>query len=142
MHFALVVLGKLPAAGGKIVHREVGRGQVRVFHERGEVREPAGLFELPLLHMVADVNDVEAWLAGSELDDGLLPLLLLRNDFGFDLDAGEVGEFGGVFLQELAARPLDQVGLDRGAGIFLPLHVGTRGKSGQAECGACECALQ
>jgi len=83
MHLALVVLGKLQPAGGKIVHRKIGRGQVRVFHERGQVREPAGLFELPLLHVITDVNDVEARLAGRELDDGLLPLLLLRNDFGF-----------------------------------------------------------
>ena len=84
--------------------------------------EPAGLFELPLLHVIADVNDVEARLAGSEFDDRLLPLLLLRDDFGFDLDAGEVGKFGGVFLQQLAARPLDQVGFDGGAGVFLPLR--------------------
>ena len=142
MHFALVVLGKLPAAGGKIVDREVGRGQVRVLHERGQVGEPAGLFELPLLHVIADVNDVEARLAGGELDDGLLPLLLLRNDFGFDLDAGQVGELGGVFLQQLAARSLDQVGFDGGAGIFLPLHLGARGKSGEAECACRERSLQ
>jgi len=48
--------------------------------------------------VIADVNDVKARLARGEFDDGLLPLLLLRNDLGFDLDAGEVGKFGGVFL--------------------------------------------
>ena len=44
------------------------------------------------------MNDVEARSAGGELDDCLLPLLLFRNQFGFDLDAGEVGKFGGIFL--------------------------------------------
>jgi hypothetical protein len=117
-------------------------GQVRVLHERGEVREPAGLFELPLLHVIADVDDIKTRLAGSQFDDGLLPLLLLRNDFGFDLDAGEFGKFGRILLQQLATRPLDQVCLDRGAGIFLPLRLGARGKSGETECGACECSLQ
>ncbi len=133
MHFALVVLGELQTAGGKVVDREVGRGQVRVFHERGQVREPAGLFELPLLHVIADVNDIKTRLAGSQFDDGLLPLLLLRDDFGFDLDTGKVGELGRVFLQQFASWPLDQVGLDGGAGILLPLRLGARGKSGKAE---------
>ncbi len=142
MHFALFILRKLPAAGGEIVDREIGRGQVRIFHERSQVREPSGLFELPLLHVIADVNDVEARLAGSELDHRLLPLLLLRNDFGFNLDAGEGGKLRCILLQQLAARPLDQVGFDGGAGIFLPLRLGTRGKSGEAKCGACECSLQ
>ena len=72
----------------------------------------------------------------------LLTLLLLRNDFGFNLDAGEVGKFGRVFLQQFAARPLDQVGFDGGAGIFLPLHLGTGGKSGKAECARGNCSLQ
>ena len=65
-----------------------------------EVGEPAGLLELPLLHVIADMDDVEARLAGSELDDGLLALLLLGNDFRFDLDAGQFGEFRCVFLQQ------------------------------------------
>jgi len=92
--------------------------------------------------MITDVNDVEARFAGSELDDRLLSLLLLRNDFGFNLDAGEVGKLGRVFLQQLAARPLDQVGFDGGAGIFLPLHLGARGKSAKAECARGNCSLQ
>jgi hypothetical protein len=48
--------------------------------------------------VIADVNNVEARLAGREFDDGLLPLLLLRNDFGFNLDTGEVGKLRRVFL--------------------------------------------
>ena len=69
-----------------------------------EVGEPAGLLELPLLHVVAEVDDVEARAAGGQLDDGLLPLLLLRNDLGQHLDAGELGELRRVALQEVAAR--------------------------------------
>ena len=43
--------------------------------------------------------DVEARLAGGELDHGLLALLLLGDLLGPDLDAGQVGEFLVVLLQ-------------------------------------------
>jgi len=48
------------------------------------------------------VDDVEARFARGEFDDDLLALLLLRNLLRFNLDAGQIGEFLGVFLQIVA----------------------------------------
>ena len=94
--------------------------------------QPAFL-ELPLLHVIAQMNDVEARLARGEFDHGLLALLLLGDLFRFDLDAREFGEFLDVLLQIVAARTLGEDHLELGAGIFLPLHLGARGKAGEAE---------
>src|SRR2546423_8023611 len=79
------------------------------------------------------MNDVEARLAGRELDHGFLPLLLLGDLFRLDLDAGEVGEFLDVLLQIVAARPLGEDYLELGAGIFLPLRLAQRRTARKAE---------
>ena len=132
-HLPLVVLGVLQARGREVAFDEVRRGEVRVLHEAGDVGEPAALFELPLLHVIAQMNDVEARLAGGEFDHRLLALLLLGDLLRLDLDAGQFGEFLDVLLQIVAARTLGEDDLQLGAGIFLPLHLCARGKSSEAE---------
>ena len=82
------------------------------------------------------MNDVEARLAGGELDHRLLALLLLGDLLGLDLDAGELGEFLDVFLQIVAARTLGEDHLELGAGVFLPVHLGARRRAGE-RIGAC-----
>ena len=104
-----------------------------ILHVAGDIGEPAGLFELPLLHVIAHMNDVKARFSRGELDHGLLALLLLGDLFRLDLDAGELGKFLDVFLQIVAARPFCEDHLELGAGIFLPVHLGARGKSGEAK---------
>ena len=133
MHRALVVLRELQTAGREILDLEIRRGQGRVLHEARQIGQPTGLLELPLLHMIAEMHDVEGGLAGGQLDDGFLALLLLRDQFGLDLDASQFGEFGGVFLQQFATRPLDQIGFDGGTRIFLPGRIGECGGGGDAE---------
>ena len=132
-HLPLVVLGVLQAGRRKIALDEIRRGEIRVLHVAGDIGEPAAFFELPLLHVIAQMNDVEARLARSEFDHGLLALLLLGDLLGFDLDAREFGEFLDVLLQIVAARTLGEDHLELGAGIFLPLHLCARGKASEAE---------
>ena len=79
------------------------------------------------------MDDVEARLAGGELDHGLLALLLLGDLLGLDLDAGEVGEFLDVLLQIVAARTLGEDHLQLGAGVFLPVHLRVCRKARNAE---------
>ena len=128
----------MQAGGGEIALDEIGRGEGGVLHVARDVGEPAGLLELPLLHVIADVDDIEARLAGGELDHGFLPLLLLGNLLRFDLDAGQFGEFLDILLQIVAARSLGEDDLKLGAGVFLPLRLGRpRRQTGKAEraCG-------
>src|SRR5262249_16210940 len=80
-----------------------------------------------------EMNDIEAWPAGGELDHDLLALLLLRDLLGFDLDAGEVGEFLDVFLQVVAARALGEDHLELGPAVFLPVYLPPPRNSAQAE---------
>src|SRR6266436_4020638 len=70
------------------------------------------------------MDDVEAWLARDQFDDDFLALLLFRNLFRFNLDAGQLGEFLGVFLQIVAARSLGEDHFKLRAGEFLPLGFG------------------
>ncbi|MHC2232383.1 hypothetical protein ACVI8L_000722 [Bradyrhizobium diazoefficiens] len=79
------------------------------------------------------MDDVEAGPARGELDHDLLALLLLGDLLGFDLDAGEFGELLDVLLQVVAARTLGEDHLQLGPGIFLPVDLGARRQSGQAE---------
>jgi hypothetical protein len=83
------------------------------------------------------VNDVEARFARSEFDHRLLTLLLFGDLFRFDLDAGEFGKFLDVLLQIVAARALGEDHLELGAGMFLPLHLGARRQSGEAQRADC-----
>jgi hypothetical protein len=80
------------------------------------------------------VDEVEARLAGGELDHRLLALLLLGNLLGLDLDAGQVGEFLDVLLEVVAARSLGEDHLELGAGVFLPVHLrmGRKARQGKA----------
>ncbi len=72
--------------------------------------------------MIADVNNVEAWTTGRQLDHRFLALLLFRHLLGIDLDAGELFEFLLIFLKDFAARALDKIYFKRGASIFLPVN--------------------
>ena len=141
-HLALVVLGVLQAGGREIALDEIGRGQRRILHEGRQVGEPAGLLELPLLHVIAEMDDVEARPSRGELDHAFLALLLLGNLLGLDLDTGELGEFLDVFLQIVAARSLGEDHLQLGPGVFLPVHLGARRQSRQAERASCGSAGQ
>ena len=122
-HLPLVVLRVGETRGREVAFDEIRRGQGRVLHERRDVGEPAGLLELPLLHVIGEVHHVEARLAGGKLDHALLALLLLGDLLRLDLDAGELGEFLDVLLEVIAARPLGEDRLELGAGIFLPVHL-------------------
>jgi hypothetical protein len=133
-HLPLVVFGVLQAGGREVAFDQVGCGEVRVLQITGHVGEPAALLELPLLHVIAQMDHVKTRLARRQFDHGLLPLLLLGNLFRLDLDAGEVGKLLDVLLQVIAARTLGEDHLQLGAGVFLPLHFGARRKSGETEC--------
>ncbi|MGY4361931.1 hypothetical protein ACVW0J_008424 [Bradyrhizobium sp. i1.7.7] len=123
-HLALVVLGVLQAGGREIALDEIGRRQRRILHEGRHVGQPAALLELPLLHVIAEMDDVEARPARGQLDHHFLALLLLGDLFGFHLDAGELGELLDVFLQVVAARTLGEDHLQLGPGVFLPVDLG------------------
>ena len=141
-HLTLVVPGVLQARGREVALDEIRRGQRGVLHEGRQVGEPAGLLELPLLHVIAEMDDVEARPSRSQLDHHLLALLLLGNLLGFDLDAGELGELLDVFLQVVAARSLGEDHLELGPCVFLPVHLGARRQSRQAERASCGSARQ
>jgi len=79
------------------------------------------------------MDHVEARFPGSQLDDGLLALLLLRDLLGADLDASQLGELGDVLLHQIATRPFGENHLEIGPGEFLPLRLGARRKSCEAE---------
>src|SRR4051812_26918284 len=78
------------------------------------------------------MHDIEAGLARCQLDHNLLPLLLFGNLLGRNRDAGEVGEFLLVLLQDLSARAFQKVDLDRGPSKFLPLRLCKGWRSGEA----------
>jgi len=79
------------------------------------------------------MHHIEARLARRKLDHAFLALLLLGDLLRLDLDAGKLGEFLDVLLEVIAARPLGEDRLELGAGIFLPVDLRMRGKSGKAE---------
>jgi hypothetical protein len=79
------------------------------------------------------MNDVEARLAGGELDHDLLALLLFGDLLGFDFDAGEFGKFLDVLLQIVAARAFGEDHFQLGAGIFLPREFGECAYAGQRQ---------
>ena len=102
---------------GQPALREIGEVEVRiderlVGHHRPDVVQPLVLAEQPLLHVIRDRDHVEARVARVELDDGLLPLLLLGDHLGADGDAGQVLEFLVILGEQVAARALDQEHLD------------------------------
>ena len=102
--------------------------------------EPASLLELPLLHMEAQMHNVEARLTRGKFDHGLLALLLLWNGLRLDDDAGKLGEFFGMPLQEVTARALDQVCLELGASVLLVIDTGPGCwylKHASTRCGTC-----
>src|SRR4029077_14077141 len=95
----------------------------------------AALLELTLLHMIADVDHVEARLSRGQFDDCLLALLLFRGLFRVDLDTGQILEFLLISLQRFTTRALDQINLDGGAGVFLPIDGGiSRPYASEARC--------
>ena len=110
------------AALGEVGEVEIRIHQRLVGHQRPHVVHPLVLAELALLHVIGKLDHVEARAAGIELDDGLLPLLLLGNHFGADGDARHVLEFLVVLGEQVAARALDQEDLDRLALEFLPVE--------------------
>ena len=72
------------------------------------------------------MDNVEARPSRGELNDAFLALLLLGDLLGFNLDAGELGEFLDVFLQIVAARTLGEDYFQLGAGVLLPVHLSAR----------------
>jgi hypothetical protein len=108
-----------------------------------DVGQPIGLFELALLHVIANMHHVEARASRTEFDNGFLPLLLLRGLLGRNLNPRQVGEFLLVLLQNPTARAFDEVHPDLRAGEFLPVHIREGGRDpAQTVCGsrcrACE----
>src|SRR4030095_920520 len=87
---------------------------------------PFVLAEEPLLHVIGNRDHIEARLAGVELDDCFLPLLLLGNHLGADRDAGHVLEFLVILGEQIAARALDEEHLDLLALEFLPVERAVR----------------
>src|SRR4029078_1794167 len=98
-----------------------------VRHERAQVREPLAAPEQPFLRRLRDVARVEARLAGGELEGELLPVLLLGDLLGADLDAGERRELGLVLLKDVVERALLQRDLDLLAPEGLPGEAALRG---------------
>ena len=86
--------------------------------------------------MVAQMHDVEARLAGAQLDHRLLALLLFRRRLGIDLDAGQLLELGEVFEKYFAARAFHQIDFERRAGKALPVDAGGSRPNAQRGCGA------
>ena len=89
--------------------------------------------------MHADVDDVEAGMAGGHLHRHLGALLLFGDLFEADLDAGEFLELRQVALDEVAARGELEVDLDALALALLPverrLGIGALHDSGGGERG-------
>ena len=111
---------------------EVGRGERLVGDQRAQVGQPLAAAEQPLLRRLRDVAGVEARLAGRELDRELLPVLLLGNLLGADLDAGERRELGLVLLQHVVERALLQRDLDLLALEALPVEAASARTRGEA----------
>ena len=114
----------MKAGGREIAFDNIRSGQIRVLHVGRQIGEPARLLELALLHVIAEVDNVEARLARGQFDDDLLALLLFRYLLRFNLDAGQLSELAGVFLQVVAARSLGQDHFELRSGEFLPLRLG------------------
>ena len=84
-------------ASAKSLSISAGIGERGILEEAADIGQPAALLELPLLHVIAQMHDIEARLAGAELDDRLLALLLFGRRLGIDLDAGQFLELGEIF---------------------------------------------
>ncbi len=72
------------------------------------------------------MDNVEARTTGSQLDHGLLALLLFRHLFGVNLDASQLFEFLLIFLKDFTARALNEINFEGCARIFLPVDTRLR----------------
>ena len=95
---------------------------VGVGHMRGQVLDEALLVELRQPHLVGDV-DVEAAGARQRVEHELLADVVVRDRDELDLDAGGLGELGGVLLVErVVGRSRFHAGHDlAGCGERLPM---------------------
>ena len=140
--------GVLEAALGEVGEVEIGRRHRLVVDERPQIGEPIVLRELALLHVIRQRDHVEAGVAGIELDDRFLALLLLGNHFGADLDAGHVLEFLVILGEQVSAWALDEQDFDLLSLEALPvegrLRIGAEqaGAGQRAERGGARSRLQ
>ena len=103
-------------------------GAVSWPHRRsaGADQQPFALAEQPLLRRLRDVAGIEARLAGCKLDGELLPVLLLGNLLGPDLDAGQCRELRLELLQDVVEGAFLQRDLDLLALEALPVEAALR----------------
>ena len=113
-------------ARAKIGEVEIRRGNGSIRHQRLDIRIPARLANLTLIHMQAEFRHIEGRPARGIFDNDLLAMLLFRHHFNAAANACQVFEFLVVTLQQQAARRCLQGDFNAFPGEALPIEAALR----------------